>query len=87
MRHLLIGFLEQVTNEITKEEKEKLPESAILMTFENGMRFLTDYLNGDIYFNTDLEINEHNLKRARTQFELVKQMEQNKEKMSKVINF
>lgn len=80
------GFLQEVNEKITKQERELLPQAAILMTFENGIRFLTDYLNGDMYFRTNPEISEHNLKRAKTQLELVRQMEQNKTEMMK-INF
>ena len=47
--------------------------AARLMTFECGMRFLTDYLSGDVYFKT--KYTEHNLVRARTQFKLVEEME------------
>ena len=43
------------------------------MTFECGMRFLTDYLSGDTYFKTAYP--DHNLVRARTQFRLVERME------------
>ena len=45
---------------------------AVLMTYECGMRFLTDYLEGDVYFKTHRE--GHNLDRAHTQFKLVDDM-------------
>jgi hypothetical protein len=57
----------------TEIEKESLVDGAILMTFECGMRFLTDFLNGDTYFKTTKE--NHNLFRCRTQFKLVSEME------------
>ena len=50
-----------------------LPEGAKMMTIECGMRFLTDYLNGDTYFKVAYP--EHNLVRCRTQLKLVKEME------------
>ena len=53
-------------------EVELLPFSAILMTYECGIRFLSDYLNGDTYFKIHRE--HHNLDRARNQFKLVKDM-------------
>lgn len=81
------GFLEEIGDKLTNKERELLPDAAILMTYENGMRFLTDYLNGDNYFHTNPKIANHNLKRARTQLELVKQMEQNKPKLYKVIKW
>ncbi len=68
----LEGYLSAVGNGITAREKELLPWGAILMTYECGMRFLTDYLEGDIYFKTHRP--GHNLDRARTQFKLVDEM-------------
>lgn len=56
---------------------------ARLMTFECGMRFLTDYLQGDTYFKTAYP--EHNLVRARTQFRLVDEMEQQFDQMIEIV--
>ena len=53
------------------------------MTLECGIRFLTDYLQGDTYFKTAYP--EHNLVRARTQFKLVYEMEQQFDKMQEII--
>ena len=47
------------------------------------MRFLTDYLQGDTYFKTQYP--EHNLVRARTQFKLVQEMEQQFERMQQIV--
>jgi hypothetical protein len=55
---------------------------ALLMTHECGMRFLTDYLEGDTYFRIHRE--DHNLIRCRTQFKLVKDMEQKMSDMQKI---
>ena len=52
---------------------EKLPVGAKMMTLECGIRYLTDYLNGDTYFRTHYE--GQTLDRARTQFKLVADME------------
>ena len=68
------GFLEQAGQSLTEREILTLPWGAKLMTLECGMRFLTDYLEGDHYFKISRE--HHNLDRARTQFTLVRQMEQ-----------
>lgn len=68
----LEGYLSAVGNGITQREKELLPWGAVLMTYECGMRFLTDYLEGDVYFRTHRP--RHNLDRARTQFRLVDEM-------------
>ena len=53
------------------------------MTFECGIRFLADYLQGDVYFKTAYP--EHNLVRARTQFRLVQEMEDQFEEMCRLI--
>ena len=66
------GFLEGCPH-LTPREIELLPAGAKVMTLECGIRFLTDYLEGDHYFKTDYP--EHNLIRCRTQFRLVKDME------------
>ena len=54
---------------ITETEGELLPWGAVLMTYECGMRFLADYLEGDVYFRTHR--GKRNLDRAHTQFKLV----------------
>lgn len=77
------GYLEETKDVLTKEEIESLAWGARLMTLECGTRFLTDYLQGDTYFKTDYP--EHNLVRARTQFRLVDEMEQQFEQMQKII--
>lgn len=68
----LDGYLSAVGESITQREKELLPWGAVLMTYECGMRFLTDYLEGDVYFRTHRL--KQNLDRARTQFKLVDDM-------------
>ena len=77
------GYLEGTDGVLTPEEIESLPWGARLMTLECGMRFLTDYLEGDTYFKTAYP--EHNLVRARTQFRLVDEMEQQFEKMQEIV--
>lgn len=67
------GFLQEVGDKLTPAEIEFLPFSAKLLTYECGMRFLGDYLNGDTYFKIHRE--HHNLDRARTQFKLVADIE------------
>jgi Ser/Thr protein kinase RdoA (MazF antagonist) len=67
------GYLSAAGDSLTDREIEYLPFSAKLMTLECGMRFLTDYLEGDVYFRVAYP--EHNLVRCRTQFALVAQME------------
>lgn len=67
------GFLKEVGERLTESEKENLAFGAILMTYECGMRFLTDHLNGDLYFKIHRE--NHNLDRAKTQMKMVTEME------------
>ncbi|MBO4452854.1 MAG: aminoglycoside phosphotransferase family protein [Clostridia bacterium] len=67
------GFLSELKESITPAELEYLHDGAIMMTYECGMRFLTDYLEGDVYFRTSFE--GQNLVRARTQMKLVRDME------------
>ncbi len=63
------GYLSEMKDALTEDEIALLPLSVKLMTYECGIRFLTDYLNGDTYFKIHRE--HHNLDRARNQFKLV----------------
>ncbi len=76
------GYLSTAGKSLTPEEAENLAFSAKLLTFECGMRFLTDYLDGDVYFHTDYA--EHNLVRARTQFALVADIEKHLDELNKI---
>jgi len=67
------GFLEGTNNSLTAREMEYLPFAAKMMTFECGIRFLTDHINGDTYFKVHRA--NHNLDRARTQFKMVEDIE------------
>jgi len=77
------GFLSAAGDSLTEKELDTLPIGAKLMTLEVGMRFLADYLNGDIYFKTAYET--HNLVRARNQFKLVTEMEKSMDEMLDII--
>ena len=77
------GFIEGAKGGLTPAELEYLPWGARLMTLECGIRFLTDYLDGDHYFR--IHRPEHNLDRCRTQFKLVKDMEEQFDAMAAVI--
>ena len=77
------GFIEGCNGKLTKREMELLPMGAKVMTFECGMRFLTDYLQGDTYFKIHRE--EHNLDRCRTQFKLVSDMEKKWGQMHEIV--
>ena len=67
------GFLEETSSVFEKQEILSLPLGAKVMTCELVMRFLTDYINGDVYFRTAYP--EHNLVRARAQMKLLEEME------------
>ena len=77
------GYLSAVGKSATKVEKDNLAFGAILMTYECGMRFLADYLEGDVYFRTHRE--GQNLDRARTQFKLIEDMEKLLPEMEKIV--
>lgn len=77
------GFLETAGGVLTKQEVACLPWGAKLMTLECGIRFLTDYLSGDVYFKIHRE--NHNLDRCRTQFKLVEDMEKKWDEMFDVV--
>ena len=76
------GFLEAATK-LTDKEVEMLPMGALIMTLEVGLRFLKDYIDGDLYFKTAYP--EHNLVRARTQLKLVADMEKKMEDMNRIV--
>jgi Ser/Thr protein kinase RdoA (MazF antagonist) len=78
------GYLKGCEGALTPTELEFLPVGAKMMTMECGMRFLTDYLEGDGYFKTAYP--EHNLVRCRTQFQLVKEMEAHWDEMHQVVS-
>lgn len=67
------GFMESAGPSLSDLEIKYLPLAAKTMTFIMALRFLTDYLNGNIYYKTNYE--NHNLDRARNQFHLIKSME------------
>ena len=77
------GFIEGCGGALTDLEIDMLPMGAILMTFENGILFLTDHLEGDHYFRIHRE--GHNLDRCRTQLTLVKDMQEKLPQMNAII--
>ncbi len=77
------GFIEGANGGLTDAELDLLPIGAIMMTYECGMRFLADYLNGDTYFKTHRP--GQNLDRARNQFKLVRDMESRLDEMRAIV--
>lgn len=82
--HYAKGYLEQTREILTKEEVDVLPLGVKLISLSLGMRFLTDYLNGDVYFKTDYP--QHNLDRALSQIKLAQEFDKNQSTMSKIIH-
>lgn len=77
------GFVEELGGLLTPAEKANLAFAGKLLTFEVGIRFLTDYLLGDVYFSTKRP--GHNLARCRTQFHLVRGIEANEDEMNRFV--
>ena len=76
------GFLDAARS-LTAAEVKMLPMGALIMTLECGVRFMTDYLDGDLYFR--IAYPEHNLVRARTQMALVADMQAKWEEMNGIV--
>ncbi len=76
------GYIDGTNGMLTKKEIELLPFSVILLTQEVAMRFLTDYLDGDVYFKTKFD--KHNLVRTQAQIQLIKDVESKLDKMIEI---
>lgn len=77
------GYFEAVGNSLTEKETALLAFSVLLMTYECGIRFLTDFLNGDTYFKTKSEF--HNLDRAKNQFKLVEDIAGKMDRLNEIV--
>jgi hypothetical protein len=80
---LVQGYSDALLSLLTGEERDLLALAGKLVAFEVGIRFLTDYLQGDIYFKT--RYSQHNLDRARNQFRLVRSMQKQESEMKAII--
>jgi Phosphotransferase enzyme family len=80
---LLRGYLASAGNFLSKAEKQYLAFSGRLIAFEQGIRFLADYLAGDTYYKVHRD--GHNLDRCRTQFKLVESIERQEERMEQLV--
>lgn len=80
---LVRGYLDSARSFLTPVEIEHLPLAGHVITFNIGVRFLTDYLMGDVYFKTHRP--GHNLDRARVQFKMIKSMEEQEQAMKAVV--
>jgi len=83
-KQLAEGYLSTAGSFLTPAEKSLMAFSGKLITFEIGMRFLTDFLSGDTYFR--IHRPDHNLDRCRTQFKLVASIEQQEKVMQKFVD-
>ncbi len=77
------GFVTALGSSVTREELAALPESARVITLEQGIRFLTDYLCGDTYFRTSRE--GQNLDRTRNQLKLVADLEAKRAELDTIV--
>ena len=77
------GFCTSCKESLSREELLLCPEASKMITLETGVRFLADYLQGDVYFH--IAYPEHNLDRARVQFRLAADMDDKMEAMRDVI--
>ena len=77
------GFIEGTNNRLEEVEIDMLPIGAKTIILEQGMRFLTDYLDGDLYYK--ITYGEHNLVRTRTQLKLVKDLENKWEEVNRIV--
>jgi hypothetical protein len=78
------GYLSEAKDFLNGEEIDHLAFSGKLITFEQGIRFLTDYLSGDLYYK--IKYPEHNVVRARNQFKLVESIEQQEKTLNAIVN-
>jgi len=78
------GYLDATRDTLTPVEIDHLAFGAKLITFEQAIRFLDDYLSGDVYYKIHRQ--HHNLDRARTQIKMVAEMEQKMDHMMTIVN-
>ncbi len=77
------GYLEACGSILTEDELSLLPYAALVITAEDGIRFLTDHINGDVYYN--IFYPGQNLDRARTQLRLLEDMEQKLDRIKEIL--
>ncbi|MCL6523176.1 MAG: aminoglycoside phosphotransferase family protein [Thermoflavifilum sp.] len=80
---LIQGYLEELREWLTPAEKASLYYAGLFMTYMQGIRFLTDFLNGDVYY--PIQYPEHNFYRAKNQFVLLQQLIQREHDLKKII--
>ena len=80
---LVKGYLEALGNTLNRAEKEKLAFSPLIISLELAIRFLTDYLQGDLYFKTKAP--EENLERCRSQLKLASYFQEKQKEMQRIV--
>jgi hypothetical protein len=78
------GYLQEAKGFLTETEKDSLIKGVLLMPYIQAIRFLTDYLEGDVYFK--IHSPEHNLQRTKAQLALIKRLEENHGLLEQIIN-
>ena len=81
---IVVGYLETAGNILEPIEIEHLAIAPQIITYELGLRFLTDYLEGDVYFKVKRV--DHNLDRVRAQFKLLASMEEHFDQARQIVN-
>lgn len=82
-RRFTDGFLSETADTLTAREAELLTFGVKIMTYENAIRFLTDYLSGDTYFKISRP--KHNLDRCRNQLKLIEEIEKNEDELNGIV--
>lgn len=80
------GYASETHSVFNEEEIKNIGNSLHIITLELGMRFLNDHINGDVYFKTDPNIENHNLIRSQVQLKLADEIEKNKDNIDNIIN-
>lgn len=77
------GYLSQTIYFLTEQELNSLIKGVLLLPYMQAVRFLTDYLNGDIYYKIQFE--EHNLQRTNAQIQLLRMLEAKRTELTDII--
>lgn len=85
LKSFIEGYASETYNVFNEIEINNIGNALHIISLELGMRFLNDYINGDVYFRVNPKIQDHNLQRAKVQFQLAKKIEQNKKTIEEVI--
>ena len=84
-RGFVKGFIASTRNFISEQEIKTIAQGPLLLTYEQSVRFLDDYLDSDRYYRCNPEISKHNLVRARAQIKLLQSMEEQYVKMCEIV--